>query len=119
MVFMDSMHKDFYLKCISRANAGNDPYRKALFYTLGLTDETRRNIDSLYDFDECGIKFDELREGVSYVLLEQLQTIDTARLLPLSSGVDSSCYTKNTSDPTRQSAKPLVQRVLTHSCWSS
>ena len=29
-----------------------DPYRKALFYALGLTNETRKNIVNLYDFNE-------------------------------------------------------------------
>jgi hypothetical protein len=45
---------EFIEMCI--AKTGKDPYRMALFYLLGLTGETRRNIDSLYDFDENTIK---------------------------------------------------------------
>ena len=63
MVFMDNAHKDFYIRCVSKANAADDPYRKALFYTLGHTSETRRNISSLYDFDESGIILDGLFGG--------------------------------------------------------
>ena len=63
MIYMDDTHKDFYLNCISRAKAANDPYRKALFYTLGLTGETRRHIDKLYDFKERGIIIDGLFGG--------------------------------------------------------
>jgi len=63
MIFMDNRHREFYEDCISRTNAASDPYRKALFYTLGLTDETRRNINHLYDFEERGINFDGLFGG--------------------------------------------------------
>ena len=63
MVFMDGQHKKFYADCIVKANAQNDPYRKALFYTLGLTKETRRQIHSLYDFNERVILTEGLNES--------------------------------------------------------
>jgi hypothetical protein len=59
---MDNRHREFYEGCIQRTNSVDDPYRKALFYTLGLTDETRRNINHLYDFEERGIDFTGLFE---------------------------------------------------------
>ena len=56
MLFKDDQHKEFYEDSIAKTNAAGDPYRKALFYTLGLTGETRNNINALYDFEENGIK---------------------------------------------------------------
>ena len=63
MIFKDDRHMEFYNDCVKKAKAHRDPYRKALFYTLGLTDETRRYISRLYDFKERGICFDGLFDG--------------------------------------------------------
>jgi len=63
MLFINEQHQVFYGACIEKSNAKNDPYRKALFYALGLTSETRNHIDSLYDFKERGINFDGLFQG--------------------------------------------------------
>lgn len=63
MIFIDEVHKEFYLKCVRKADAVNDPYRKALFYTLGLTEDTRLHINKLYNFDERGIIIDGLFDG--------------------------------------------------------
>lgn len=63
MIFKNDKHREFYETCLQRANAHSDPYRKALFYTLGLTGETRRHISSLYDFEERGIRFDGLNRA--------------------------------------------------------
>lgn len=63
MIFKDLEHEEFYNKVVEQTNSSNDPYRKALFYTLGLTEPTRRNIDSLYNFKERCIDFNGLRNG--------------------------------------------------------
>jgi len=63
MIFMDDAHKGFFFECINKTNSANDPYRMALFYTLGLTGETRRNINRLYDFDKRGIIVEGLFDG--------------------------------------------------------
>ena len=63
MLFINNEHKEFFLDCIKKANAADDPYRKALFYMLGLTGETRRHINTLYNFTERGIKIDGLYDG--------------------------------------------------------
>jgi hypothetical protein len=52
MVFKDESHQQFYNENMAATKSGNDPYRQALFYTLGLTDETRRHISDLFDFEE-------------------------------------------------------------------
>lgn len=58
--FKDEEHKKFFKKLVAETNSDKDPYRKALFYTLGLTEETRNNINSLYDFNGNCIDFDGL-----------------------------------------------------------
>jgi len=54
--FINPEHEKFYYECLNKS-ANNDVYHKSLFYTLGLTKETRRNINSLYDFKEHVIDF--------------------------------------------------------------
>lgn len=61
--FIDNEHQSFYENQVVRTHSQDDPYRKALFYTLGLTDETRRNINSLYDFKENCIKVESLEKA--------------------------------------------------------
>lgn len=56
--FLDADHQAFYEKMVKTCKIGEDPYRKAFFYTLGLTEETRRNIETLYDFNDRCIIFD-------------------------------------------------------------
>lgn len=61
--FLDQAHRLFYEKMIEKTNSHNDCERKALFYLLGLTEETRKNINVLYDFKEHCIDFDGLDQG--------------------------------------------------------
>ena len=58
--FKDAAHKEFFAAAVRRADCRNDPYRLALFYTLGLHGELRRNIDGLYDFKRRQIIFEGL-----------------------------------------------------------
>ncbi|MGI6498960.1 MAG: DUF6075 family protein [Oscillospiraceae bacterium] len=60
MIFLDEAHNDFFRKIMERTHSQNDPYHLALFYTLGLSDDTRRNIADLYDFAEKGIETEGL-----------------------------------------------------------
>ncbi len=63
MKFVDKEHKEFYDRMLKKAACKGDSFREALFYTLGLTDETRRNVNSLYDFKENGINPDGMHAG--------------------------------------------------------
>lgn len=63
MLFKDEKHKEFFIQNIEKTCSHKDPYRKALFYTLGLTGETQRNIDRLYNFKDRCIEFDGLKDG--------------------------------------------------------
>ncbi len=60
MNYLNSEHQVFFEKQVIRTNSGDDPYRKAFFYLLGLTTETRKNINDLYDFEENCIEFEGL-----------------------------------------------------------
>lgn len=61
MEFKDEKHKDFFIKNIERTGSQRDTERKALFYALGLTAETRNHIDQLYDFKENCIRPEGLK----------------------------------------------------------
>lgn len=62
MKFMNKVHEDFFYNCMAKANASaGDRYTTALFYTLGLSETTRRIIRQLYDFDRRCINPDGLK----------------------------------------------------------
>jgi hypothetical protein len=63
MLFKDEKHKEFFVKNVEKTGSQKDPYRKALFYTLGLTNETRSNIDRLYNYKDRCIEFDGLKDS--------------------------------------------------------
>ncbi len=63
MEFLNDAHQDFFEKMVARTRTQDDPYRKALFYALGLTRETRANIDDVYDFAEHCPRFSAIRKG--------------------------------------------------------
>ena len=50
MFFLDPSHQAFYEQAIIAEQAENNPSRKALFYCLGLMEETRYHISDLYNF---------------------------------------------------------------------
>lgn len=62
MKFIDSEHEAFYKRMISETRTQDDPYRAAMFYTLGLTDTTRRNIRDIYNFAEHCPRFGAVRK---------------------------------------------------------
>ncbi|MCL6458585.1 MAG: DUF6075 family protein [Gorillibacterium sp.] len=47
--FADKEHKAFYDHMLAKTGNG-DTYHQAFFYTMGICMETRRNINSLFDF---------------------------------------------------------------------
>ena len=55
MQFLNDEHEAFYERCVSKSTS-KDCYHKALFYVLGLTEDCRRNIDSLYDWEDRCVK---------------------------------------------------------------
>lgn len=61
--FKDEEHKAFFEEQVAKTNSTSDPFRKSLFYALGLTKETRNNIEQLYDYSESCIEFEGLKKG--------------------------------------------------------
>lgn len=62
MQFVDSEHKRFYIECMRHAKR-EDSYHKAVFYTLGISPDTRCHIHDVFDFDNDRIKLEGLNEG--------------------------------------------------------
>lgn len=61
--FKDLEHHQFYEGMIRMTHSHTDPYRQALFYLLGLTEQTRSHVRDLYDFDENSICLEGLNKG--------------------------------------------------------
>ncbi|MEK4106984.1 DUF6075 family protein [Paenibacillus sp. FSL R10-2791] len=61
--FKDIEHEQFYEGNLRMTNIPHDPYHKALFYTLGLSPETRQHITDLYDHQENYIRLEGLHAG--------------------------------------------------------
>ncbi|AIQ13796.1 DUF6075 family protein [Paenibacillus durus] len=61
--FKDIDHEQFYEGNIRMTRSQQDPYRKALFYLLGLTPQTRQHIRDIYDYEESCIRLEGLEQG--------------------------------------------------------
>ena len=55
--FVDRDHLAFYNQTLNQSG-NNDPYHKAFFYIMGISGETRRNIQKIFDFKEDCIRSD-------------------------------------------------------------
>ena len=53
--FADREHKAFYNQMLTKTR-NSDAYHQAFFYAMGICAETRRNIHTLFDFKEGGIR---------------------------------------------------------------
>ena len=62
IVFKDTEHENFYYTYLSKCR-WQDVYHKALVYCLGLSEDTRRNVNRIYDFKTGSIKPECLHEG--------------------------------------------------------
>lgn len=64
MIFKNEEHKKSYEEFKLRACISEfDKERKSLFYLLALLEETRNNINDLYDFENNWIKHEGLNKG--------------------------------------------------------
>lgn len=61
--FKDLDHHQFYEGNIRMTHSHRDPYRQALFYLLGLTEQTRQHIRDLYDYEEGSIRLSAISES--------------------------------------------------------
>lgn len=60
--FISEAHEKFYYEKLKEVRY-QDVYHKALCYCLGISDDTRRNVDSIYDFKTGCVKTECLHEG--------------------------------------------------------
>ena len=60
--FVDRDHLAFYNQTLNQSG-NNDPYHKAFFYIMGISGETRRNIQKIFDFKEDCIRPDCIYDG--------------------------------------------------------
>lgn len=62
VTFKNKQHKDFFLEYLPKCRY-QDVYHKALVYCLGIDEDIRRNIDSIYDIKTGCLKTECLHEG--------------------------------------------------------
>ena len=53
--FKNKEHEKFYEQCLGRTGS-LDPYHKAFFYTMGISGETRKHIEDVFNFREDAIR---------------------------------------------------------------
>jgi hypothetical protein len=93
--FADKKHLDFYAQQIDSLKNQNDPYYKALFYTLGICPDTRRNIDLLFERTKRSVCPDEIHAGWQ----TRGSTIVTRLAFNLFTDGCPTAYTDNRSPP--------------------
>lgn len=57
--FRDEEHERFYVQMLEERQC-SDSYHRALFYTLGISKDTRSHVRDLFDFSNGGIKPESL-----------------------------------------------------------
>lgn len=62
IIFISNAHEKFYYEKLKQVRQ-QDEYHKALVYYLGINHDTRKNIDSIYDFKSGYVKTECLHEG--------------------------------------------------------
>ena len=62
ILFISEAHEKFYYEKLKEVRY-QDVYHKALCYCLSISDDTRRNIKSIYDFKTGNVKTECLHEG--------------------------------------------------------
>ena len=60
-IFASDQHRAFYDRCMTRVR--NDCYHRALFYLIGVSGDTRKMVDRLFDFNEDCIRPEALHSG--------------------------------------------------------
>ena len=62
ITFKNDEHKKFYKEYLQKCRY-QDVYHKALIYCLGISSDTRVNVDRIYDFKTGCVKTECLHEG--------------------------------------------------------
>lgn len=97
MIFKDNLHSAAYEDFIKKADCKGDPYRQSLFYLLALNEDTRKNIELLYNFESKGI----IIEGLN----EPFQTNTSIRITRLAYNLFNNYYDEQ--DPARYTPEDI------------
>lgn len=62
ITFKDEKHEMFYRNCLPKCKK-QDVYHKALIYCLGISGDTRQNIERIFDFERGSVKTGCLDDG--------------------------------------------------------
>ena len=62
VIFKNEQHESFYKEYLAKCRY-QDVYHEALVYCLGISEDTRRNINQIYDFKTGYVKTECLHEG--------------------------------------------------------
>ena len=62
IIFISKAHEDFYYEHLKKVRY-QDAYHKALIYCLGICNDTRQNVNRIYDFKTGFVKPECLQEG--------------------------------------------------------
>ena len=62
IIFINDAHEKFYHEKLKKVRC-QDEYHKALIYCLGINNDTRKNINRIYNFKTGCVKTECLREG--------------------------------------------------------
>ena len=62
IIFISEAHEKFYYENLQEVRY-HDVYHKALVYCLGICDDTRRNVDNIYNFKTGCVKTECLHDG--------------------------------------------------------
>lgn len=99
IIFKNKEHEKFYNTYLSKCRY-QDAYHKSLVYCLGLSEDTRRNVNRIYDFKTGFIKPECLQEG--------WQTSGSEKIVRIAFNL----YTDGT--PTTDEYKDTISRFKEH-----
>lgn len=112
MRFMNEEHEEFYNNCVEKAHCSNDPYRKALFYTLGLTQDCREGINSLYDFEK-GLVKQINGEGYGWITGTDIRIIRLAYHL-FNNGCPTAFHIENAEEKLEETEQYLISNIFSY-----
>lgn len=62
IIFKNQEHEMFYMNCLPKCKR-QDVYHKALVYCIGISGDTRRNVERIFDFKKGSVRTKCLEEG--------------------------------------------------------
>ena len=115
IIFISEAHEKFYYEKLKEVRY-QDVYHKALCYCLGISDDTRRNANRIYDFKTGCVKTECLHEGwqtsgsVKVAIIErQIDEIELA--IAQAKADDGECYTIKQMEKSRKSLLTRLEKV--------